>query len=141
VSDDILKLSNQLCFPLYAAAKGVVGKYTPFLEPLGLTYTQYITLMVLWERKSVTIKELGEQLYLDSGTLTPMLKKLAERELVERSRSKTDERSVIVTITRKGEELKARAAEVPLKMAKCMPLPQEDAGALYALLYKILEAL
>lgn len=132
-----LKLENQLCFPLYVAAKEVVRRYRPLLEPLGLTYTQYIAMMVLWEHKSVTMGRLCELLCLDTGTLTPMLKKMEAAGLVERRRSKEDERSVSVTITPKGEALKARAAEIPYKMAKCISLSPEEAAKLLELLTKL----
>lgn len=134
---DPLKLENQLCFPLYVAAKEIVKKYRPLLEPLGLTYTQYIAMMVMWEKKSVTVGQLGEKLCLDTGTLTPMLKKMQASGLVERKRSQTDERSVIVTITERGEELKAKAADVPLKMAQCVHLDPDDAIKLLEILYKL----
>lgn len=134
---DPLKLENQLCFPLYVAAKEIVKKYRPLLEPLGLTYTQYIAMMVMWENKSVTVGQLGEKLCLDTGTLTPMLKKMQASGLVERKRSQTDERSVIVTITERGEELKAKAADVPLKMAQCVHLDPDDAMKLLEILYKL----
>lgn len=134
---DPLKLENQLCFPLYVAAKEVVRRYRPLLDPLGLTYTQYIAMMVMWEHKSVTVGRLCELLCLDTGTLTPMLKKMEAAGLVERRRSKEDERSVSVTITPKGEALKARAAEVPAKMAKCVSLSHEDAVKLLELLNKL----
>lgn len=134
---DPLKLENQLCFPLYVAAKEIVKKYRPLLEPLGLTYTQYIAMMVMWEKKSVTVGQLGEKLCLDTGTLTPMLKKMQASGLVERKRSQTDERSVIVTITERGEELKAKAADVPLKMAQCVHLDPDDAMKLLEILHKL----
>lgn len=134
---DPLKLENQLCFPLYVAAKEIVKKYRPLLEPLGLTYTQYIAMMVMWENKSVTVGQLGEKLCLDTGTLTPMLKKMQASGLVERKRSQTDERSVIVTITERGEELKAKAADVPLKMAQCVHLDPDDAMKLLEILHKL----
>jgi DNA-binding MarR family transcriptional regulator len=139
LSDDGLKLRNQLCFPLYAASKAVVAKYTPFLDEIGLTYTQYITMMVLWEVKTIGVKELGAWLYLDSGTLTPLLKRLESKGLVTRTRSKEDERAVTIGVTDLGEQLKARAAQVPLKMAACMPLSREEAATLYELLYKLLD--
>jgi DNA-binding MarR family transcriptional regulator len=138
VNDDILKLSNQLCFPLYAASKSVVAKYTPHLDKIGLTYTQYITMMVIWERKTLGVKELGANLYLDSGTLTPLLKRLESKGLVKRERSADDERNVIITMTEAGERLKEQAVQIPLKMAACMPLSQEEAGTLYRLLYQLL---
>jgi DNA-binding MarR family transcriptional regulator len=134
----ILKLENQLCFPLYAAAKEVVGRYKPFLDEIDLTYTQYITMRVLWEVKSAGVKELGEHLYLDSGTLTPLLKRLESKGLVRRERSAEDERLVTVTVTDEGERLKAQAVQIPLKMAGCMPLSQDEIGTLYTLLYKLL---
>lgn len=137
ISAEQLKLENQLCFPLYVAAKEVVKKYRPFLDPLGLTYTQYIAMMVMWECKSVTVGELCEKLFLDTGTLTPMLKKMQAAGLVERRRSVNDERSVIISITQKGEELKAQAADIPAKMAQCISLEKEDAMKLLELLNKI----
>ena len=132
---DRLKLENQLCFPLYACSREIVRMYKPFLDEIGLTYTQYIAMMVLWEKKQLTVKQLGELLYLDSGTLTPLLKKM---EISSRSRDKTDERSVIVTLTKQGEELKEQAVLIPEKITKCVPLDQEEAKQLYHLLYKIL---
>lgn len=136
--DRILKLENQLCFPLYAASKEVVNRYKPFLDEIDLTYTQYIAMMVLWEYKSVGVKQLGKCLYLDSGTLTPLLKRLESKGFVQRERSRGDERAVNITITEAGEKLKEKAIEIPLKMAKCMPLSPEEAGTLYTLLYKLL---
>ncbi len=137
---EALLLQNQLCFPLYAASKEVVRLYKPFLDEIGLTYTQYIAMMALWESRSLSVKELGERLYLDSGTLTPLLKKMEAQGLVTRTRSAADERSVIVTLTGKGEALKQRALEVPAKMSKCIPLSQEEAKTLYDLLYRVLKA-
>ena len=134
---DPLKLENQLCFPLYVAAKEVVRKYRPFLDPLGLTYTQYIAMMVFWEHKSVTVGKLGEILRLDSGTLTPMLKKMETAGLVRRSRGSKDERVVEVTITEQGEALKEKAADVPLKMASCVSISPEEAVQLLAILKKL----
>jgi MarR family transcriptional regulator, organic hydroperoxide resistance regulator len=141
MNDDILKLENQLCFPLYAAARAVVNSYKPLLDEIDLTYTQYISMMVMWEHKSVGVKELGEYLYLDSGTLTPLLKRLEAKGFVTRARSREDERVVNVTITEAGEALKEKAVEIPLKLGKCMPLTREEGGTLYTLLYKILRQL
>ena len=124
---DILKLDNQLCFPLYAVSKEIVRRYQPLLEPLDLTYTQYITMMVMWEKKCLTVKELGEKLYLDSGTLTPVLKKLESKGYVTRIRSKDDERNLVVTLTDSGEALKDEALEVPLKLSGCVNLSPDDA--------------
>lgn len=138
---DELKLENQLCFPLYACAKEVVRKYKPFLDEIGLTYTQYIAMMVLWEHESITVKSLGEYLYLDSGTITPVVKKLEEQGLLIRSRSVNDERSVIITVTDNGNKLKKEAVEIPRKMGECIPLNEDDSKALYTILYKLLKGI
>ena len=138
--NEMLKLENQLCFPLYACAKEIVRRYTPLLEPLGLTYTQYIAMMVMWEHKSVTVKDMGKLLYLDSGTLTPMLKKMEKAGLIQRRRSEKDERIVIVTITAKGEELHDKASEVPARMTGCVTLESDEAMQLYTLLHKLMNS-
>ena len=135
---DLLKLDNQLCFPLYACSKEVVRKYKPYLDEIGLTYTQYITMMVLWERNNVNVKQLGEFLYLDSGTLTPLLKKLEQQGLIIRKRLPEDERNVMIELTGYGEELKIKAAEIPVQMGKCIGLTKEESKTLYKLLYKVL---
>lgn len=135
---DALKLENQLCFPLYACAKEVVGLYTPYLDEIELTYTQYIAMMVLWEEGRVTVKALGKALYLDSGTLTPLLKKLEAKGLVRRARNPQDERSVIVTVTEAGMALRERAVDIPQKVGGCLKLSAEDAGTLYRLLHQML---
>lgn len=134
-----LKLSQQLCFPLYACARETIKLYTPHLDKIGLTYTQYITMMVLWEHTSLTAKELGHILYLDSGTLTPLLKKLENKGLLTRRRSETDERNLIVTITDAGEALKEEAIHIPDVMSKCLSLDQDEICNLYHYLYKMLE--
>ena len=134
-----LLLDHQLCFPLYACARETIKLYKPFLDELDLTYTQYITMMVLWERNSVSVKELGEALYLDSGTLTPLLKKMEAKGLLTRRRSTEDERSLIVTLTDQGRDLRDKALDVPAKMARCVVLSQEEAMELYRLLYKLLK--
>ena len=133
-----LKIENQLCFPLYACAKEVVRKYKPFLDRIDLTYTQYITMMVLWERNTVNVSELGECLYLDSGTLTPLLKKLEAKGLVRRERSREDERVMVITLTEKGLALRDEAVDIPAQMGGCMNLDPEDAANLYRILYKML---
>ena len=135
---DKLNLENQLCFPLYAAAKEIVRQYSPFLSKLDMTYTQYIAMMVMWEHKQVTVKELGKYLYLDSGTLTPLLKTMEKKGWVERNRSSEDERVLIVKLTDKGEKLKEQAVCVPEQMAGCIHLDKNEAMQLYNLLYKIL---
>ena len=135
---DALKLNNQLCFPLYACSREIIRRYKPFLDELDLTYTQYIVMLVLWEHRLVTVKELGECLYLDSGTLTPLLKKMEAKGLISRARSARDERNLIVTMTAEGEALKERAIKVPALMAQCLPLEPQEAMTLYRLLYKVL---
>ena len=135
---DALKLENQLCFPLYACSREIIRKYKPLLDAIDLTYTQYIVMMVLWERGAVTVKELGDCLYLDSGTLTPLLKKLEAKGLLTRARSPQDERNLIVTVTEEGAALRERAAGIPEKMARCSPLEPQEAMTLYRLLYKML---
>ncbi len=135
---DALKLENQLCFPLYACSREIIKQYKPFLDELDLTYTQYIVMMVLWEKKCVNVKELGECLYLDSGTLTPLLKKMEAKKLLTRARSEKDERNLLVCITEEGQALKERAVEVPGNIAKCTNLSPEEAITLYSILYKIL---
>ena len=134
-----LKLSKQLCFPLYACSREMIKLYKPWLDELGLTYTQYITMMVLWEHKSMTVKALGQELYLDSGTLTPLLKKLEDKGLVTRRRSDRDERNLIVTITEQGEAMKDAALHIPGEMTKCINLPIEDIRDLYRMLHQLLE--
>ncbi|MBE5776933.1 MAG: MarR family transcriptional regulator [Clostridiales bacterium] len=135
---DPLKLENQLCFPLYAASKEVIRRYKPFLDPLDLTYTQYITLMVLWDEKKMSVKDLGERLYLDSGTMTPVLKKLESKQYIRRSRAPQDERSVIITLTDEGMALKEKASQIPASMSGCIMLTRQEAEILHGLLSKIL---
>ena len=135
---DCLKLENQLCFPLYAASREILRKYTPLLKPLDLTYTQYIVLMVLWEHKEMTVGEVGKKLFLDTGTLSPLLKSMEKKNLIARSRAKEDERIVTIKITEKGMELKKAAAEIPAKMGACLNLSKEEAETLYRILYKII---
>ena len=136
---EALLLDRQLCFPLYACAREMIKLYTPFLDELDLTYTQYIAMMVLWEKRSVSVKELGEELYLDSGTLTPLLKKMEAKGLLTRRRSLEDERSLIVSLTEKGMALRDRALNVPGQMARCVNLAPEERQELYRLLYKLLK--
>lgn len=135
---DALKLENQLCFPLYAAARKVVGLYTPLLKPLGITYTQYLVFLVLWQQDGIAIGELGKKLHLDTGTLTPLLKKMALDGFIERTRSSIDERVVSVHLTPAGLALREQARDIPRQIAQCVMLPQAEAQALYRLLYQIL---
>ena len=136
---EAMKLANQLCFPLYAAARHVTGLYTPVLKPLGLTYTQYIVFLVLWEKDGLPVGEIGEKLLLDNGTLSPLLKKMEQAGYVRRERSREDERVVVITLTEAGRALQEKAKDVPAKVAGCIDLPPEKAQALYGLLYELLK--
>lgn len=138
---DVLKLENQLCFPLYACAKEIVRRYKPLLDPLGLTYTQYITMMVMWEKREISSKEMGKLLYLDSGTLTPVLKKLEEKGLVTKQRDGEDARNLIVTVTDKGMALREEAVQVPMALGACLGGARADAAQLYKLLHSLLDQL
>ena len=134
-----LSLRSQLCFPLYAASRETIKRYRPHLDKLGLTYTQYIVMMVFWEEKTQNVKQLGEKLYLDSGTLTPVLKTLEAKGYIVRSRSKEDERVLNVEITPAGEALKDKALSIPMEMVKHVALSREETYTLYKLLHKLLE--
>ena len=138
---ECLKLKNQLCFPLYACSKEIVRRYKPYLDKIDLTYTQYITMMVLWEKKHLSVKDLGEQLMLDSGTLTPVLKKLEQKGYLTRNRDKDDERILNVELTKEGDALKDQAVEIPAQMGCCLNVSPEDAQVLYRVLYKVLKNL
>ena len=135
---DVLKLENQLCFPLYVCAKEIVKAYKPYLDELDLTYTQYITMMVMWEHKELRVKDMGKCLFLDSSTLTPLLKRLEEKGYVMRHRSAEDERDLIVTLTDSGEALKEEAVTIPERIGACVALEPQKAHDLYALLYEII---
>ncbi len=139
--NDALKLENQICFPLYAASREVVKKYRPFLDELNLTYTQYIVMMVLWEDKKISVKALGRKLYLDSGTLSPVLKSLEAKGLVTRERCLQDERVLIAEVTEAGMALKKDVAHIPAEITKHVHLEAEEAKQLYDLLYKVLAGL
>ncbi|WP_051353758.1 MarR family winged helix-turn-helix transcriptional regulator [Atopobium fossor] len=137
-TEQMLKLDNQLCFPLYASSKEVVRRYTPFLEPLGLTYTQYLVMMVLWETKKTTAKSLGERLYLDSGTLTPLLRKMETKGLLKRDHDVQDQRVLTVELTKIGSDLKKQAQEIPAAMGNCFDITVSEATELRRLLDKVL---
>lgn len=139
-SDDSLLLRNQLCFPLYAASKALVRRYEPLLKPLGLTYTQYIVMMVLWERKEITVNELGSQVCLDSGTLSPLVDKLVSKGFVEKIKL-DDGRYRLLRLTPRGEDLKQQCATIPAQIGSCLHLTPEEAQCLYKLCYKTLEAM
>ncbi len=135
-----LLLKNQLCFPMYACGRKIVAAYTPYLKPLGLTYTQYVVFMVLWEKECVNVGQLGSILHLDAGTLTPLLKHLEKDGYITRARSKEDERVTNICITKKGNALKAKCKDIPLKLAAAgSALSEKEAKELYRLLYKYLE--
>ena len=133
-----MKLVNQLCFPLYAAARNVTGLYTPWLKPLGLTYTQYIVFLVLWEKDNIPVGEICEKLMLDNGTVSPLLKKMEQAGHITRSRSKEDDRVVRITLTEQGRKLQRKAKDIPDKVGSCIDLPPEKAQKLYELLYELL---
>ena len=135
---DVLKLENQLCFPLYVCSKEIVKKYKPFLDEIGLTYTQYITMMAMWEHEELSVKKLGEYLFLDSGTLTPVLKTLEKKGFLSRKRSSKDERILLVTLSESGKELRERAVEIPFKMQGCISIDEKDATELYRILHKMM---
>ena len=135
---EMMKLKNQLCFPLYAAAREIVGLYTPYLKPLGLTYTQYLVFLVLWEKDGITVGEICEKLILDNGTLSPLLKKMEKDGFLEKARSIEDDRVVIVSLTEKGREMQQKAKDVPKRVAGCINFPQEKSQTLYTLLYELL---
>lgn len=136
-SFDPLKLDNQICFPLYVCAKEVIRLYKPFLDELDLTYTQYIAMMALWEHQTLSVRQMGEILFLDSGTLTPVIKSLEKKGYVVRERSREDERVVNISLTNKGMDLRGQALPVPEKVARCIDLPAEDAESLYRILHKL----
>lgn len=140
MSYDDLLLKNQLCFPLYACSREVIKLYRPFLEELGLTYTQYITMMVIWEEGTASVRDLGRRLYLDSGTLTPVLKHLESCGIITRRRCPTDERVLLVTVTEEGLKLRERAAHIPCQLKSHVNLDEDEAKTLYQLLYKLLNA-
>ena len=136
-----LKLDSQLCFPLYACARKVTNAYNPLLKPLGLTYTQYLVMLELWEKGEEKVGDLCHRLYLDCGTITPMLKKMEESGWLTRCRCKVDERCVYVALTEKGRALREEVKDIPAKVGECISLSQEDAYDLYRLLHKLLDSM
>ena len=137
--DDALKLGSQLCFPLYAASRKIINAYTPILKPLGITYTQFIVFMVLWENDNLAVGEIGARLHLDNGTLTPLLKKMEKEGYISRKRSPQDERTVIISLTKDGLKMKDKARDIPKKIKSCVNLSSEDAGELYRILYQLID--
>ena len=136
--DDSMRLDSQLCFPLYAASRKIISLYTPFLKPLGITYTQYIMFLVLWEEDKITVGDLCKKLMLDTGTVTPMLKNTEKQGLITRTRSADDERVVIIILTEEGKALYKKAKDIPAKVGSCVDLNKSEAAALYKILYKLI---
>ena len=136
---EAMKLEHQLCFPIYAAARAITSLYTPYLRPLGLTYTQYILFLVLWEKDGLTVGEICKRLLLDSGTLSPVLKKLRSQGYIDKQQSETDERSFIIKLTEQGRALQEQAKEIPLQVGSCIHLSPDHAKQLYDLLYQLLD--
>ena len=139
MQNDVLKLENQLCFPLYAASKEIIRKYKPFLDKYDITYTQYLVMLVLWEEDNINVKALGEKLFLDSGTLTPLLKKLESKKYIHKVKLEKDTRNVIISLTKEGKELKSKCINIPGEMGNCINLSKEEANTRYILLYKALK--
>lgn len=138
MDNDPLKLKNQLCFPIYLCSKEIIRKYTPLLDKLNLTYTQYIVMMYFWEKEKSNVKEISKTLLLDSSTLTPLLKKLENKGYITRVRDLKDERNLEVKITDNGKKLKEKAMSIPKQIGKCIDLSDDEAIALYSLIYKVL---
>ena len=137
-ADELLKLDNQLCFPLYACSKEVVRHYAPYLDELDLTYTQYLVFLVLWEKDGIPVGEICEKLMLDNGTVSPLLKKMEQAGYISRSRSEKDDRVVVITLTQQGRKLQEQAKDIPENVGSCIDLPPDKAQNLYELLYELL---
>ena len=135
---DLLTLKKQLCFPIYLCSKEIIRRYTPLLDEIDLTYTQYIVMMYFWEKEESNVKELGKALLLDSSTLTPLLKKLESKGFITRVRSKVDERNIDIKVTKKGMDLRDKALSIPTQMGKCIALTEDEAKTLYNIMYKVL---
>ncbi len=138
-TDESMKLDSQLCFPLYAASRKIVNLYTPVLKPLGITYTQYIMFLVLWEKDGITVGDLCRRLKLDTGTVTPMLKNTEKQGLIKRTRSEEDERVVVISLTEEGKALYKKVRKVPEQIGTCVKLSKDEAITLYKILYKLIE--
>lgn len=135
---DFLKLENQLCFPLYALSRKVTAHYKPLLDELDLTYPQYLVMLLLWEHQTLSVKELGDHLMLDSGTLTPLLKRLEQKKIVVRKRSAQDERIVLISLTAEGTQLQSKAVEVPVKLQCSLNLSDDDITTARSQIIKLL---
>lgn len=136
---DTIKISSQLCFPLYVCAKDIVRRYTPYLNKINLTYTQYVVMMAMWEHRKLNITDLGNYVHLDSGALTPLLKKLENKGYILREKSRIDERSKIISITKKGLSLRDEAVNIHKKMGRSINISKEEFDLLYSLLYKVID--
>ena len=136
---DYLRLDEQLCFPLYVCSKEIIKRYNPFLDEIDLTYTQYIIMMVMWEEKEISFRDLVKKLYLESNTLTPVLKKLEDKKLIERKKKTGNDKNIVLSITKKGTELKEKAKQVPKKMEKCIEISEDDGKALKEILNRIMK--
>ncbi|NTE04601.1 MarR family transcriptional regulator [Agrobacterium tumefaciens] len=137
--NNLLKLENQVCFPLYAFSREVTQLYRPFLDDLGLTYPQYLVMLILWEEKEQTVNQLGEKLYLDSGTLTPLLKRMEQKGIINRTRSTADERVVVISVTDIGEKMKESANCIPAKLVEALGLSLDDLNQLKQIVTKALK--
>ena len=135
---EAMKLDHQLCFPLYAAARNVINLYTPHLKPFGLTYTQYLVFLVLWEKDGIPVGEICEKLMLDNGTISPLLKKMQQAGYIEKTRSKADDRVVTIRLTKEGKDLQEKMKDIPLQVVSCVSLDPQKAQTLYSLLYELL---
>lgn len=138
IMNDLLNLKNQVCFPIYALAKEVINQYRPLLEELDVTYPQYLVLMVLWDLEEQTVGQLGEKLFLDSGTLTPLLKRMEQKNMVIRKRSSNDERIVKLSLTQKGLDLKEKAEYIPQRLMESMKVSEDELIELKIIITKIL---
>ena len=138
MTKDALKLSSQVCFPLYAASREITQQYAKYLTPLDLTYPQYLVLLVLWEEKTLSVNAIGEKLYLDSGTLTPLLKRMEAKELLTRTRCAQDERTVLINLTEKGKKLQNKVKKIPTQLKEASPLNEEELETLRILVNKLL---
>lgn len=139
--DEMLKLENQLCFPMYACSREITKAYTPLLNELSLTYTQYLVMMVLWENQQMSVKDICTKLYLDSGTLTPLLKKLEAKDYITRQRNPGDERSVLISLTEQGQSLREKAKSVPVALASHVEISRVEYQIMHKLLYRIIHRL
>ena len=136
---DYLKLDEQLCFPLYVCSKEIIRRYKPALEQIDLTYTQYIVMMIMWEEKEIQFRDLVKKMYLESNTLTPVLKKLEDKKLITRKKKNGNEKNIVISITKKGIELKEKAKTVPIQLGKCLGIKEDDGKTLKGILHRLMQ--